>query len=167
MNPSAPSDPWWRGRNTAPYKSTPTGADILVDGTDVGTTPLDIDLTCCFHDVTISKPGLKSWTGRVRNNGHANINVQLRKWIRNSASARRARTASIPERRPTETPILDKAGIDPDRVNPMKASLASCIPAGRLADPDEIARAAVFLASNDSSFVFGAHIAVDGGHAQI
>jgi NAD(P)-dependent dehydrogenase (short-subunit alcohol dehydrogenase family) len=68
---------------------------------------------------------------------------------------------------PTETPIFDKAGIDPDRVNAMKASLAPSIPAGRLADPDEIAKAAVFLASNDSSFVFGADIAVDGGHAQI
>jgi NAD(P)-dependent dehydrogenase (short-subunit alcohol dehydrogenase family) len=49
----------------------------------------------------------------------------------------------------------------------MKASFASSIPAGRLADPDEIAKAAVFLASNNSSFVFGADIAVDGGHAQI
>jgi hypothetical protein len=63
----------------AHIKSTPAGADILVDGTYVGTAPLDIDLTCCFHDVTMSKPGLKPWTGRVRNNGHANINVQLRK----------------------------------------------------------------------------------------
>ena len=63
----------------AHIKSTPAGADILVDGIYVGTTPLDIDLTCCFHDVTISKPGLKAWTGKVRNNGHANINVQLRK----------------------------------------------------------------------------------------
>ncbi len=63
----------------AHISSTPPGADIQVDGAYVGTTPLDIDLTCCFHDVTISKPGLKPWTGRVRNNGHANINVQLRK----------------------------------------------------------------------------------------
>jgi PEGA domain len=63
----------------AHIKSTPAGADILVDGTYVGTTPLAIDLTCCFHDVTISKPGLKPWTGRVRNNGHANIRVKLRK----------------------------------------------------------------------------------------
>ena len=63
----------------AHISSTPPGADIQVDGAYVGTTPLDIDLTCCFHDVTISKPGLKPWTGKVRNNGHANINVQLRK----------------------------------------------------------------------------------------
>jgi hypothetical protein len=63
----------------ARISSTPAGADIEVDGVYVGTTPLDIDLTCCFHDVTISKPGLKPWTGRIRNNGHANINAHLRK----------------------------------------------------------------------------------------
>ena len=63
----------------AHISSTPAGADIRVDGAYVGTTPLDIDLTCCFHDVTISKPRLKQWTGRVRNNGHANSNAQWRK----------------------------------------------------------------------------------------
>src|SRR6267154_1611197 len=63
----------------AHISSTPAGADIRVDGAYVGTTPLDIDLTCCFHDVTISKPRLKQWTGSVCNNGHANSNAQLRK----------------------------------------------------------------------------------------
>lgn len=63
----------------ARIRSTPSGADILVDGTYVGTTPLDIGLTCCFHDVSISKSGLKRWTGRIRNNGHPNINVHLQK----------------------------------------------------------------------------------------
>jgi NAD(P)-dependent dehydrogenase (short-subunit alcohol dehydrogenase family) len=61
---------------------------------------------------------------------------------------------NVPSPGPTETPIFHKAGIDPDRVNAMKASFASSIPAGGLADPDEIAKAAVFLASNASSFVF-------------
>jgi hypothetical protein len=59
--------------------STPPSADIQVDGTHVGITPLDIDLPCCFHDVTISKPGRRPWTGRIRNNGYAEIHVQLPK----------------------------------------------------------------------------------------
>ena len=63
----------------ARIRSTPSGADIFVDGTYVGTTPLDIGLTCCFHDVSITKSGLKPWTGRIRNNGHPNINVHLQK----------------------------------------------------------------------------------------
>jgi len=49
--------------------STPADADILVDGSYVGATPAVIDLTCCWHDVTISKPGLKPWKRRLRNTG--------------------------------------------------------------------------------------------------
>lgn len=43
----------------------------------------------------------------------------------------------------------------------------STTPAGRLGDVDEIARAALFLASDDSSFVNGSELFVDGGSAQI
>jgi NAD(P)-dependent dehydrogenase (short-subunit alcohol dehydrogenase family) len=38
---------------------------------------------------------------------------------------------------------------------------------GRMGQPDEIAKAAVFLASDDSSFVTGIELFVDGGMAQI
>ena len=48
----------------ARINSIPPGADIQVDGTYVGITPLEIDLPCCFHDVTISRRGRKPWTGR-------------------------------------------------------------------------------------------------------
>lgn len=41
------------------------------------------------------------------------------------------------------------------------------IPMGRIGTPDEIAKAAVFLASDDSSFVTGVELFVDGGSAQI
>jgi len=43
----------------------------------------------------------------------------------------------------------------------------SRVPMGRFGTPDEIARAAVFLASDDSTFVTGIELFVDGGAAQI
>ena len=45
--------------------------------------------------------------------------------------------------------------------------LVSSIPMGRAGEPDEVARSAVFLASDDSSFVTGIELFVDGGRAQI
>jgi len=63
----------------ARISSIPTGANVKVDGADVGTTPLEIELPCCFHDVTISKRGFEPWTARVRNNGHANVTAHLKR----------------------------------------------------------------------------------------
>jgi NAD(P)-dependent dehydrogenase (short-subunit alcohol dehydrogenase family) len=69
---------------------------------------------------------------------------------------------------PTKTPgLLGLAGPDAARQQEMLDALASRIPMGRLGEPDEIAKAAVFLASDDSSFVHGSELFVDGGKAQI
>jgi NAD(P)-dependent dehydrogenase (short-subunit alcohol dehydrogenase family) len=45
--------------------------------------------------------------------------------------------------------------------------LVSTIPMGRIGQPDEVARAALFLASDDSSFITGTELSVDGGRAQV
>jgi len=64
----------------AHISSTPAGADIQVDGAFVGATPSDIDLTCCWHDVTIIKQGRKPWTRRVRFTGEdVKITAHLQK----------------------------------------------------------------------------------------
>jgi NAD(P)-dependent dehydrogenase (short-subunit alcohol dehydrogenase family) len=47
------------------------------------------------------------------------------------------------------------------------SSLAQQVPLGRVADPDEIARVAVFLASDESAFVNGVELFADGGAAQV
>jgi len=46
-------------------------------------------------------------------------------------------------------------------------TISNSIPLGRLGRPDEIARAVVFLASDDASFITGAELFVDGGFAQV
>jgi NAD(P)-dependent dehydrogenase (short-subunit alcohol dehydrogenase family) len=60
-----------------------------------------------------------------------------------------------------DTPILDPLGPD------AKAMFASLVPRGEIGRPEEIATVALFLASNDSSFVNGIELFVDGGTAQI
>jgi NAD(P)-dependent dehydrogenase (short-subunit alcohol dehydrogenase family) len=67
----------------------------------------------------------------------------------------------------TDTPGLDGlAQSEADKLAVKDAILAS-IPMGRLASPDEIAKAVVFLASDDSSYVTGIELFVDGGMAQV
>jgi NAD(P)-dependent dehydrogenase (short-subunit alcohol dehydrogenase family) len=67
---------------------------------------------------------------------------------------------------PTKTPgLLGLAA--PEVREALLNTLASTVPLGRIADPDETAAAAVFLASDASSFINGVELFVDGGQAQI
>jgi NAD(P)-dependent dehydrogenase (short-subunit alcohol dehydrogenase family) len=62
---------------------------------------------------------------------------------------------------PIATPLMNRQ--DPEVI----ARIASTVPMGRMGTPDEIAKAALFLASDDSSFVTGIELFVDGGRAQV
>ena len=68
---------------------------------------------------------------------------------------------------PIETPGLNGLVQTEEQWEQFKASLVASVPLGRLGSPDEIAKAALFLASDDSSFVTGIELFVDGGSAQI
>ncbi len=65
------------------------------------------------------------------------------------------------------TPGYDHLGLNDQQLQEFVDSQVSAIPLGRVGTPDEIAKAVVFLASDDSSFVNGIELFVDGGMAQI
>ncbi|MBC7841709.1 MAG: SDR family oxidoreductase [Gemmatimonadaceae bacterium] len=68
---------------------------------------------------------------------------------------------------PIETPGLRALAGTPELEAELFGNLASHVPLGRLGRPEEIAKAAVFLASDDASFVNGIELFVDGGLAQV
>ena len=65
------------------------------------------------------------------------------------------------------TPGYDHLGLNDEQLQEFVNSQAVTIPLGRVGTPDEIAKAVVFLASDESSFVNGIELFVDGGMAQI
>jgi NAD(P)-dependent dehydrogenase (short-subunit alcohol dehydrogenase family) len=67
----------------------------------------------------------------------------------------------------TETPIFGRMGLTDAQIQGIAADAIGSVPLKRMADPTEIARAALFLASDDSSYIVGAEINVDGGQTQI
>ncbi len=62
-----------------------------------------------------------------------------------------------------ETPLLSKVGMPQDAVDGFKVTVAGRNPMKRVGRADEVAKAAAFLASSDSSFILGSEITTDGG----
>jgi NAD(P)-dependent dehydrogenase (short-subunit alcohol dehydrogenase family) len=68
---------------------------------------------------------------------------------------------------PIETPIFGKMGLPQDAVDAWAEQIKGKVPAGRFGTVDEIAKAALFLASDDSSYILGEQLLVDGGMATV
>jgi NAD(P)-dependent dehydrogenase (short-subunit alcohol dehydrogenase family) len=68
---------------------------------------------------------------------------------------------------PIKTPgLIELAGSDSVKQQGMLDYMAMTVPLGRVGEPDEVAKAAVFLASDDASYIAGIELFVDGGQAQ-
>ncbi|MFM0378733.1 glucose 1-dehydrogenase [Paraburkholderia strydomiana] len=68
---------------------------------------------------------------------------------------------------PIDTPIFGKTGLTEQEIEGFKSGITSQVPLGRIGLPEEIAKPALFLASDDSSYISGIELTVDGGMAQV
>ena len=68
---------------------------------------------------------------------------------------------------PTETPIINRSGLDEAGIAGLREAMNSAVPMGRMGESDEIAKAMLFLASDDASFITGIDLFVDGGSVEL
>lgn len=68
---------------------------------------------------------------------------------------------------PVSTPLYGKLGLSQEALTSVAASIQNQVPLGRFGTPAEIAHAAVFLASDESAFMVGSDLMIDGGLGNI
>lgn len=68
---------------------------------------------------------------------------------------------------PVSTPIFSRLGLPDEALEQIAETIREQVPVKRFADPAEIARTVLFLASDDSTFVLGTELVVDGGMSQL
>ena len=68
---------------------------------------------------------------------------------------------------PIDTPIFSNLLQNEEQIEQFKKNIVNTVPMGRMGSPDEVAKVVSFLASDDSSYITGIELFVDGGLAQI
>jgi NAD(P)-dependent dehydrogenase (short-subunit alcohol dehydrogenase family) len=68
---------------------------------------------------------------------------------------------------PISTPLYGKLGLPAAELDKMAGAILGQIPAGRYGEPSEIAKAVVFLASDESKFTVGSELVIDGGMSNL
>lgn len=109
------------------------------------------------------------YMGLANHSTYAATKAALRSYVRTWAaelkdSGIRANTLSPGV---VDTPMLDSQGTTPEQIAAIRAGYAAYTPMLRLAHPDELAAAALFLASDESSFMTGSDMVVDGGVSNV
>ena len=152
--------------------------------TPVGTTTLAaveeivrVNLTGVFFTVQAAAPHLSDGASIILNGSvHAVMGVPgwsayaatkagIRAMTRNLAAELSPRRIRVNQVTPgaTKTPIWSPMAPTPDELAALETRIARGVPLGRLGEADEVAKAALFLASDEASNVQGIEIVVDGG----
>jgi NAD(P)-dependent dehydrogenase (short-subunit alcohol dehydrogenase family) len=145
-------DRMWSVNVRGPWLALQAAAPVLRSGASV------VLNTSVVH--TIGMPG---------STAYAATKAALRSLVRTSAaelSGRGIRVNAVSPG-PIDTPIYSKMGMSTEEVQGFATGVLSKVPMARFGRPDEIANVATFLASDESSYVLGVEIAVDGGMTQI
>jgi NAD(P)-dependent dehydrogenase (short-subunit alcohol dehydrogenase family) len=122
------------------------GASVILTGSTAGSMG-----TAAFSVYGASKAALRNFS---------------RNWILD-LKERRIRVNTLSPGAIRTNALLGLAGPDDQQQQALLDYLASTVPLGRIGEPEEVAKAALFLASDDSSYVNGSELFVDGGRGQI
>lgn len=123
----------------------PDGGSVILNASVAGSTGIP-----AFSVYSASKAAVRSFA---------------RSWT-SDLKARRIRVNAISPG-PIETPIFRSVFPDEKSRDEAKAGFTALVPLGRMGTSEEVAAAALFLASDESSYVTGVELFVDGGMAQV
>src|SRR3989442_3731972 len=107
--------------------------------------------------------------GLTANSVYSATKAAIRSFARTWTTDLKARRIRVNAVSPgsTDTPGLNELLASTETGRERIKMLSNTVPLGRLGKPDEIAKAVVFLASDDSSYIIGTELFVDGGFAQV
>jgi NAD(P)-dependent dehydrogenase (short-subunit alcohol dehydrogenase family) len=121
------------------------GASIILTGSIAGYKGLEAFSVYCATKAAV-RSFARTWT----------VDLKARKIRVNSISPG-----------PIETPIFGKMGLSEEQAAGFKQELPGQVPLGRIGRSEEVAQTALFLASDDSSYITGIDLSVDGGMGQV
>jgi len=116
--------------------------------------------------LTSSVANVKGWPG---NTVYAGTKAAIRCFARGMSSELldRGVRVNVLSPGPTETAVFSPKDVPADKLEQMKKQITESLPVKRIADPEELAQAALFLASDESAFMLGSELVMDGGLTQL